>query len=198
MHADERSPLLRMRDDERGEAPVGEASWPGDRLATFRDDPVARPAVEARLSHRELEIVRYEDGGKLLRAAGGRRRPPGLGESGLLTLASSRIGGATAHSLCDPYRLWSARSRRGLVLLLDTSGSVVGRKRAPTAALCAAGAALRALERGNAVTVVNFSSWTLHLRETRDIDAIYRSTDKTTAQTLLRKYNVTYVVVGRM
>jgi hypothetical protein len=182
--ADEGAPgILSMRSSVDGSGgPTGPSSAAADanrdRFASFR--PLAnRPRDEVRISGRAqddgLEMVRYDDGGRLLRGdgGGGGGGPPGAGQQGLLSLASSRLGGSTGERQCDPYRRWPATSERTLVLLVDTSGSIVAKERAPAALVCAAGAALSALRRGCAVSVVNFSSESWQIRPTRSKDAIY-------------------------
>jgi hypothetical protein len=153
-----------------------------DRFASFRARGKRRPQrkaankprVVARVSHNGLQISRYRDGGRLLRALSNRTRAPGHGEIGLLTLASSPIGSSIGRRACDVYRNRVTRGvRRSLVLLVDTSGSITARKKAPAAIVCAAGAALSALARGYTVTIANFSSNVWYLRRSRDHDAIY-------------------------
>ena len=176
---DQQSCLLSMRKgckaSSEGNPRVGRAA-PVDRLASFRprrSRATAPPRVVGRTGYAGLELARYEDGGRLLRATGKRNRRPGRGELGLLTLASHRIGGRSGRQACNPYRGQTGEGHRTLVLLVDTSGSVVAGGRAPDSIVCAAGAALGALSRGYAVAVANFSSSVWYLRRTRKEDQIY-------------------------
>ena len=147
-----------------------------DRYASFRPRRAQphQPRVTGRQTYRGLELLQHEDGGRLLRATGKRSRRPGLGELGLLTLASKRIGSRSGRQACDPYRGQARGAGRTLVLLVDTSGSVVRKGHAPASIVCAAGAALSALSRGYPVAVANFSSAVWYLRKSRDEDKIYR------------------------
>ena len=161
-----------------GKTPPANAR-PADRFASFRPRHVvskgaAPPRVVGRSGYRGLEVARYEDGGRLIKATGKRNRSPGRGELGLLTLSSHKIGGRAARKACNPYRGRAQKGDRTLVLLVDTSGSVVDSGRAPDSILCAAGAALGALSRGYAVAVANFSSSVWYLRRTRSEDDIYK------------------------
>lgn len=176
----QRSCLLSMRGcGEPGAAQQPPRDQPADRLASFR--PRHAPAVEqpraprvaARTEHRGLKIVRYEDGGRTLSASGQRSRPPGFGEIGLLRLANAPLGSRVGRTACDPYRDRPRERPRVLVLLVDTSGSIVAEHRAPRALVCAAGAALSALAHGHAVAVANFSSSVWYMRPSRDESAIY-------------------------
>ena len=152
-----------------------------DRLASFRPlagQPRGQVPLSGRSKDDEVEMLRYEDGGRLLRGdggggGGGGGGPPGTGQQGLLSLASSKLGGSTGDRQCDPYRRWAVTPERTLVLLVDTSGSIVAKERAPAALVCAAGAALSALRHGCEVSVVNFSSESLQIQPTRSKDAIY-------------------------
>ena len=179
--ADRRSCLLAMRGCDgapRGKGPRGKPSVPADRFASFRPRrPVpkrpAPPQVVARSGYAGMEVAQYEDGGRLVRATGKRTKRPGRGELALLTLANNTIGGRTGRAACDPYRGRAGEDGRTLVLLVDTSGSVVKAGRAPDSIVCAAGAALSALSRGHSVAVANFSSMVWYLRRTRSEDEIY-------------------------
>ncbi|MCC6751259.1 MAG: hypothetical protein IT371_26640 [Deltaproteobacteria bacterium] len=175
--------LLRMRGCDRPSGSAAQAPASRhvgkDRLATFRPrhptDATARaPAVTTRERLDGLELARYEDGGRLLRNLGDRERPPGLGEVGLLTLATLPFGGSTGRQACDPYRQLPRSSERLLVLFVDTSGSMQQQKRAPAAVICAAGAALSALSRRYPVALVNFSSESILLRPTKQVDELHR------------------------
>jgi uncharacterized protein with von Willebrand factor type A (vWA) domain len=76
---------------------------------------------------------------------------------------------------CNPYRIWSGLRRRDVVLLVDTSGSVVQKRRAPASLVCAAGVAMAALERGFPITVINFSSISQRYGPTRDLKIIFKA-----------------------
>jgi len=135
------------------------------------------PATRERLA--DVEVTRYADGGRVLRSTGG---PPNRAAIGLLDLAAGKLGHRSGSQACNPYRSWRGSGRRELVLLVDTSGSVVRNRRAPASLVCAAGAALAALERGFSVTVVNFSSITQRYGPTEDIDVVYRALSTFQAQ----------------
>ena len=158
--------------DPRARARRFRSFYPRRHRRTRRREPHA-PRVASRLKHRQLEALRYADGGRLLRATGTRRRAPGIGEQRMLTLANSDIGGRNGRRACDVYHQVPRHRHRLLVLMVDTSGSVVARGRHPAALVCAAGAALSALDRGYRVSLVNFSSETRFLKPTRDIETIY-------------------------
>ena len=179
---DQQSCLLSMRKGcgsaSAGGSPQAKPAAPVDRFASFRPrrsptKTATPPKVVGRTGYRGLEVARYEDGGRLIRATGKRNRRPGRGEIGLLTLASHKIGGRSGRQACNPYRGQTGEGHRTLVLLVDTSGSVVAGGRAPDSIVCAAGAALGALSRGYAVAVANFSSSVWYLRRTRKEDQIY-------------------------
>jgi hypothetical protein len=146
--------------------------WSGPR--PVRDGPTA-PVVVSRLESNGVALTEYEDGGRLLsRSAdstwtGGR---PDLGTIGLIELAGRSLGGSSGRVACNPYRD-GRLGRKTLVLLVDSSASISSFGRAHQAAICAAGAALAALERGLTVEVLNFSSTTLHQPPTREAEPIY-------------------------
>ncbi|MCA9664446.1 MAG: hypothetical protein KC503_02625 [Myxococcales bacterium] len=147
------------------------------RFATFfpRDRPrrLESKMPQARVSSGGIVMARYADGGRLMRALGKRSRPPGYGETRLLSLASRRIGGTFGRKACDVYRNMPRGQQRLLVVMVDTSGSVVSKRRAPAALVCAAGAVLSALDRGYRVALVNFSTRTRFLKPTRDREVLY-------------------------
>jgi len=180
------SELLVMRPEQPIEppeappAPEAPPPPPVDRFAAFFAGgrrPDAVPATRQALG--STEVTQYDDGGKLLRGSGG---DPNRSELGMLDLASGRLGNSSGTQACDPYRGWRDPGPRDLILLVDTSGSVVRNRRAPASLVCAAGAALSAMKRGFAVTVVNFSSITQRYGPTRDIDVVYRALSTFQAQ----------------
>jgi hypothetical protein len=175
------SELLIMRDhDQRPPAPEVAPPPPVpevDRFASFRTGAVA-PA-DSRDQLGSVAVVRYADGGRVLRSTGG---PPNKAEVGLLELAAGKLGHGSGSQACDPYRGWRNLDRRDLILIVDTSGSVVRNRRAPASLVCAAGAALSALKRGFPVTVINFSSITQRYGPTRDIEVVYRALSTFQAQ----------------
>jgi len=126
-----------------------------------------------------MEVTRYTDGGRVLRSTGG---PPNRAAMGLLDLAAGKLGDRSGSQACNPYRSWRSSGRRELILIVDTSGSVVRNRRAPASLVCAAGAALAALKRGFPVTVVNFSSITQRYGPTDDIEVVYRALSTFQAQ----------------
>lgn len=152
-----------------------------DRFASFwaqsRRTDGPQPATRERLA--SLEMTRYADGGRVLRTTGG---PPKQAAMGLLDLAAGKLGDRSGSQACNPYRGWRGSGRRELILIVDTSGSVVRNRRAPASLVCAAGAALAALQRGFSVTVVNFSSITQRYGPTDDIDVVYRALSTFQAQ----------------
>jgi hypothetical protein len=151
-----------------------------DRFASFRalaPQPAPPPATRERLA--SVEMTRYADGGTVLRSTGG---PPNRAELGLLELASGQLGHGSGSQSCNPYRGWRGSNRRELVLIVDTSGSVVQNRREHASLICAAGAALAALKRGFPITVINFSSITQRYGPTDRIDEIYRALSTFQAQ----------------
>ena len=173
------SELLIMREPE---PPAPEVAPPPpvpktDRFASFRTQ--SGPPTASRDQLGSVAVVRYADGGRILRSTGG---PPNSAEVGLLELAAGKIGYGSGSQACDPYRGWRGADRRDLVLIVDTSGSVVRNRRAPASLVCAAGAALSALKRGFPVTVINFSSITQRYGPTRDIEVVYRALSTFQAQ----------------
>lgn len=154
-----------------------------DRFASFwgakgraRRRKGAERAYEIRAAG--LQLVRYQDGGRTIRStSGGLRRPP-LGRIKLAEMASGFVGKSTGKLACNPYRHFTRRrsgAGRTLVLLVDSSSSMSVRSRRKTAQICAAGAALAALERGLAVEVLNFSTHVRRQLATRDARAIYET-----------------------
>lgn len=185
----------RGEESARGRAAPGGSGEPGrktqDRLASFRPragEAVAgegTPAVQTRLRHQGVEVAAYEDGGRVLRSTGGTGARPGTGTIGLLTLASSRIGDSTGRQACDPYRVNRPEGPRHLVLLVDTSGSIVATRQVPAVIVCAAGAALAALSRGFPVTVANFSRETIFYRTSRSSEIIYTAISRVQGETTI-------------
>ena len=147
-----------------------------DRFTTFRPRDQrgggSRPWTVSRITGPTVEQRRYSDGGRLLRSTG-EGNAPGRGELGLVDLAAARLGGSDGHRACNPYRDFRAGGQRHLILLVDTSSSVVLKRHAPDTVICAAGAALAALRRGHDVTVINFSSVAYRYGPTRDMDVVY-------------------------
>jgi hypothetical protein len=150
-----------------------------DRFASFwAGDRRPGPAPETRERLGATEVTRYADGGVVLRGTA----PPNRAAMGLLDLAAGKLGHSSGSQACNPYRSWNGTGRRELVLIVDTSGSVVRNRRAPASLVCAAGAALAALKRGFSVTVINFSSFTQRYGPTEDIDVVYRALSTFQAQ----------------
>jgi len=175
------SELLIMR-PEPPEPPEPPETPPPDenRFASFfSKNRRPQPAPATRQALGSMEINRYADGGRTLRSTGGE---PDHAAMGLLDLAAGKLGDRTGSQACDPYRGWRDPERRELVLLVDTSGSVVRSRRAPASLVCAAGAAMAAMKRGFAVTVINFSSITQRYGPTRDIAVVYRALSTFQAQ----------------
>jgi len=170
-----------MRQPELLEPPEQDTKPPPparDRFASFRTR-APRPAVAGRERLAAVAVTRYADGGKVLRSTGG---APNRAEMGLLDLAAGQLRRGSGSQACNPYRGWRGSDRRELILIVDTSGSVVQNRRAPASLVCAAGAALAALKRGFPVTVINFSSITQRYGPTEEIDVVYKALSSFQAQ----------------
>jgi hypothetical protein len=151
-----------------------------DRFAAFRTRAPRRgPTVAGQERLAGVAVTRYSDGGKVLRSTGG---PPDRAKMGLLDLAAGQLRRGAGSQACNPYRGWRGANRRELILIVDTSGSVVQNRRAPASLVCAAGAALAALKRGFPVTVINFSSITQRYGPTERIDVVYKALSSFQAQ----------------
>jgi hypothetical protein len=180
----QRSSLLKMREPEISLDPPQNAEKPPpqkkDRFSSFWPrgrHPVAIPKTREQFG--ALEMVRYTDGGRVLRSSDGE---PNTSAAGLLDLAASKLGHRSGSQACNPYHNWRGKGKRELVLIVDTSGSVVRARRAPASVVCAAGAALAALRRGFSITIINFSSITQRTGPTDDIDIIYKALSTFQAQ----------------
>ena len=182
---EELSELLIMRMPEQEEPPAQDPTPTPpppvkDRFAAFRTRAPRRgPTVAGQERLAGVAVTRYSDGGKVLRSTGG---PPDRAKMGLLDLAAGQLRRGVGSQACNPYRGWRGANRRELILIVDTSGSVVQNRRAPASLVCAAGAALAALKRGFPVTVINFSSITQRYGPTERIDVVYKALSSFQAQ----------------
>jgi hypothetical protein len=173
--SEEVSDLLSMRPEP---APPPDPPVPEpDRFASFwvgRDSAARRPRTVSRIAVGGIEEERHHDGGRVLRSTREGAEPT-RGAVGLVRLAGSRLGTSDGYQACDPYRGFRGRGRgsRHLIMLVDTSSSVVLTRHAPNTIICAAGAALSALQRGFDVTVINFSSISYRYGPTHDIEVVY-------------------------